>query len=72
MSINVLYETELTEKVEEIRKTKVTVKTYGNELMKPEVPVMSMNTRKVEKFMPELVNAVHEKHNIMPEKSGVK
>ena len=43
---------EVNDKIEEIR---------------PEVPVMAVNTRQIKKYIPELVDSVYKKHEIKPE-----
>ena len=66
-SVRDIPEEELDDIIEEIRNTRVNLKQKPNEIKKPEVPVMAMNTRQIEKYLPELVDSVYEKHEIKPE-----
>ena len=67
-SVQDLPEEYLADKIDEIWNTRENFKQKQKEIKKPDVPVMAMNTRQIEKYLPELVDSIYEKHEIKPEK----
>ena len=66
-SVQDLPEEYLADKIDEIWNTRENLKQKQKEIKKPDVPVMAMNTRQIEKYLPALIDSIYENHKIKAE-----